>query len=39
MKVSNAIFSAFEVQWEDYNPNTQWQNLANDLQWLDLAIG
>jgi hypothetical protein len=39
MKVSNAIFSAFEVQWEDYNPTTQWQNLSNDLQWQDLAIG
>ena len=39
MQVSNALFSAFEVQWEDYNPTTQWQNLANDLQWLDLAIG
>jgi hypothetical protein len=39
MRVSNALFSAFEVQWEDYNPLTQWQNLANDLQWTDLAIG
>lgn len=39
ISVSNAIYSAFEVQWQDYNPNTQWQNLANDLQWLDLAIG
>ena len=39
ISVSNAIYSAFEVQWEDYNPTTQWQNLANDLQWLDLAIG
>ena len=39
MKVSNALFSAFEVQWEDYNPTTQWQNLANDLLWTDLAIG
>ena len=39
ISVSNAIYSAFEVQWNDYNPNTQWQNLANDLQWLDLAIG
>lgn len=39
MQVSNAIYSAFEVQWQDYNPVTQWQNLANDLQWLDLAIG
>ena len=39
MKVSNAIFSAFEVQWEDYNLTTQWQNLANDLLWTDLAIG
>ena len=39
MKVSNAIFSSFQVQWEDYNPTTQWQNLSNDLQWQDLAIG
>jgi hypothetical protein len=39
MKVSNAIFSSFQVQWEDYNPTTQWQNLANDLLWTDLAIG
>jgi hypothetical protein len=39
ISVSNAIYSAFEVQFEDYNPTTQWQNLANDLQWLDLAIG
>ena len=39
MQVSNAAYSAFEVQWQDYNPTTQWQNLANDLQWLDLAIG
>jgi hypothetical protein len=37
--VSNSIYSAFEVQWEDYNPTTQWQNLGNDLQWQDLAIG
>jgi hypothetical protein len=39
MQVSNAIYSAFAVQWNDYNPITEWQNLANDLQWLDLAIG
>lgn len=37
--VSNSIYSAFEVQWEDYNPVTQWQNLSNTLQWQDLAIG
>jgi hypothetical protein len=39
MKVSNALFSAFEVQWQQYNETTQWQNLANDLLWTDLAIG
>ena len=39
MQVSAAIYSAFEVQWEDYNPTTQWQNLSNDLQWQNLAIG
>jgi hypothetical protein len=39
MQVSNAIYSAQEVQWQQYNPTTQWQNLANDLQWLDLTIG
>jgi hypothetical protein len=39
MRISNSIYSAFEVQWEDYNPTTQWQNLGNDLQWQDLAIG
>ena len=38
-QVSNSIYSAFEVQWEDYNPVTQWQNLSNTLQWNDLAIG
>lgn len=39
MIVSNAIYSAFEVQWEDYNPTTQWQNLSASLTWQDLAIG
>lgn len=39
MRVSAAIFSAQEVQWEDFNPVTQWQNLSNDLLWTDLAIG
>lgn len=39
MIVSNAIYSAFEVQWEDYNPTTQWQNLSASLTWNDLAIG
>jgi len=39
IQVSNSIFSAFEVQWEDYNATTQWQNLPNTLTWLDLAIG
>jgi hypothetical protein len=38
-QVSNSIYSAFEVQWEDYNPTTQWQNLSNTLTWNDLAIG
>jgi hypothetical protein len=38
-QVSNSIYSAFEVQWEDYDPTTQWQNLGNSLQWNDLAIG
>jgi len=38
-QISNSIYSAFEVQWEDYNATTQWQNLAADLQWQDLAIG
>jgi hypothetical protein len=39
MQVSNTIYSAFAVQWEDYDPNTQWQNLPNTLLWTDLAIG
>ena len=39
MLVSNKIYSTVEVQWEDYNPATQWQNLDNILTWLDLAIG
>ena len=38
-QVSNSIYSAFEVQWEDYNPTTQWQNLSSSLTWNDLAIG
>jgi hypothetical protein len=38
MQVSAAIYSAFEVQWEDFSP-IQWQNLSNDLQWQNLAIG
>lgn len=38
MRVSAAIFSAQEVQWEDFAP-LQWQNLSNDLLWTDLAIG
>jgi hypothetical protein len=37
--VSNYIFSAFDVQWQNYNATTQWQNLSNDLQWSNLAIG
>jgi hypothetical protein len=39
MLVSNKIYSTVEVQWEDYNPTTQWQNLDNVLTWNDLAIG
>lgn len=39
MQVSASIYSAFEVQWNDFNPVTQWQNLSNDLQWTNLAIG
>jgi hypothetical protein len=39
MIVSNKIYSTVEVQWEDYNATTQWQNLDNVLTWLDLAIG
>lgn len=38
-KISNQVYSAFEVQWEDYNPTTQWQNLPTSLTWQDLAIG
>lgn len=38
MLVSNKVFSSVEVQWEDYNPTTQWQNLSNALTWNDLAI-
>jgi len=39
MIVSNKIYSTVDVQWEDYNPTTQWQNLNSVLTWLDLAIG
>ena len=39
MIVSNKIYSTVEVQWEDYSPTTQWQNLDNVLTWLDLTIG
>ena len=39
MLVSNKIYSTVDVQWEDYNPATQWQNLDSVLTWLDLAIG
>jgi hypothetical protein len=37
MSVSNSIYSTLDLQWEDYNPLTQWQNLPNDLIWLDVA--
>ena len=39
MLVSNKIYSTVDVQWEDYNPTTQWQNLNSVLTWADLAIG
>ena len=39
MLVSNKIYSTTEVQWEDYSPTTQWQNLNNVLTWADLTIG
>ena len=39
IQLSNKIFSTVDVQWEDYNPATQWQNLDSVLTWLDLAIG
>jgi hypothetical protein len=39
MIVSNKIYSTVDVQWEDYNSTTQWQNLTSVLTWLDLAIG
>lgn len=38
-KISNQVYSAFEVQWQDYNPTTEWQNLPSSLTWQDLAIG
>ena len=37
MSVSNSVYSTLDTQWEDYNPTTQWQNLANDYTWLDVA--
>jgi hypothetical protein len=37
LSVSNSVYSTLDVQWEDYNPVTQWQNLPNDLTWLDVA--
>jgi len=39
MLVSNKIYSTVEVQWEDYSPTTQWQNLNSVLTWADLTIG
>jgi len=36
MSVSNSTYSTLDIQWEDYNPLTQWQNLPNDLIWLDV---
>jgi len=37
MTISNSVYSTLDIQWEDYNPVTQWQNLPNDLIWLDVA--
>lgn len=37
MTISNSVYSSLDIQWEDYNPLTQWQNLPNDLIWLDVA--
>jgi hypothetical protein len=37
MTISNSVYSSLDIQWEDYNPVTQWQNLPNDLTWLDVA--
>jgi hypothetical protein len=37
--VSSYVYSAFDVQWQNYNPIIQFQNLSNDLQWQNLAIG
>jgi hypothetical protein len=37
LTISNSVYSTLDVQWEDYNPVTQWQNLPNDLTWLDVA--
>jgi hypothetical protein len=37
MSVSNSNYSTLNIQWEDYPPLTQWQNLPNDLIWLDVA--
>lgn len=39
IQLSNKIFSTVDVQWGDYSPTTQWQNLDSVLTWLDLAIG
>ena len=36
LAISNSIYSSLDVQWEDYTP-IQWQNLPNDLTWLDVA--
>jgi hypothetical protein len=36
MSVSNSIYSTLNVQWEDFNPLTQWQNLDNTTRWLDV---
>jgi hypothetical protein len=37
LSVSNSVYSTLDVQWEDYNPVTQWQNLDNTMTWLDVA--
>jgi hypothetical protein len=36
MSVSNSIYSTLNVQWEDFNPLTMWQNLDNTTTWLDV---
>ena len=37
LSVSNSVYSTLDVQWEDFNPLTQWQNMDNTTRWLDVA--